>query len=399
MLQSLFSVIRKEAKKYYLILSAFLLAGCAPQYSFTALTLSETPPIIDDFSKDSLNRALSFHLDYLKNLPDQTPTPDGLTAASKQDYIDSLLLFRKLIKESNSPAHLEYLIKNHFNVYQARGRSHRPFGEMLVTGYYEPLLEGRLHKNPPFIYPLYSPPTSLIQRKIPGSSKRIKGRQDATGKFIPYWTRAEIETQGHAKGFELVYLKDPFEAFILHVQGSGKIRLKDGSIRSIHYASDNGRKYNSIGKLLVDMNKMELADVSTPSIHEYLQNHPEEQQRIFHHNKKFIFFKWEKENGPFGSLGKTLTPGRSIAVDSKILPMNMIAFLTTRRPVINAQGKVTGWKPFNRFVFPQDTGSAIKGSGRVDIFWGNGSEAEISAGVMKEKGSLYYLMKKPTSTQ
>ena len=129
------------------------------------------------------------------------------------------------------------------------------------------------------------------------------------------------------------------------------------------------------------------------TIKRYLHDHPLEQKRILRHNSKFVFFKWDKKEAE-GSLGEVLTPGRSIAVDREVLPVAAVGYLVSRRPVIDQAGAVTGWEPLRRFVLPQDSGAAIKGTGRADFFWGNGQYAEAVAGQMKEKGQLYFLVKK-----
>ena len=138
---------------------------------------------------------------------------------------------------------------------------------------------------------------------------------------------------------------------------------------------------------------MTLEEASIPSIRSYLQTHPEEQKAILHHNIKFIFFNWALDGDPVGSLGEQLTPGRSIAIDPSVLPQQTLAFMISRRPVLDQSGNIIDWIPMQRFVFPQDTGSAIQGSGRADLFWGNGTYARKAAGSMKEGGSLYFLVK------
>jgi membrane-bound lytic murein transglycosylase A len=225
------------------------------------------------------------------------------------------------------------------------------------------------------------------------SGKTLFKRRDQNNQIQPFWTRKEIEENGHAAGCELVYVKDPVDAFILHVQGSGKIQLTDGSIRSIHYAASNGLEYFSIGKLLVDQGKISLEEASIPTIRAYLVAHPEEQNTILHHNKKFIFFNWAPSGDPVGSLGEPLVAGRSIAIDPNVLPRQAFAFLISKKPELDNDGNILRWVPMQRFVFPQDTGSAIKGAGRADLYWGSGSYAKTAAGSMKEKGKLFFLVK------
>jgi membrane-bound lytic murein transglycosylase A len=264
---------------------------------------------------------------------------------------------------------------------------------MLITGYYQPLFAGSLRKTPPFLYPLYRQPASLTLRDSPHKGKMLIGRLDGTGKLVPFWTRAEIEDRNLLAGNELVYLQDPIDAFFLQIQGSGRIRLQDGSLRSVHISASNGREYKSIGKLLVDERKIPKADISMQTIRQYLRENPKETKRILQHNSKYVFFRWE-EGEPRGSLGEVLTPGRSIAIDQDALPTGAMAYIVTRRPIMDPAGTVTGWEPLGRFVLPQDSGEAIRGPGRADVFWGNGLYAETAAGLMKENGQLYFLVKK-----
>jgi membrane-bound lytic murein transglycosylase A len=167
-------------------------------------------------------------------------------------------------------------------------------------------------------------------------------------------------------------------------------------VRTVLYAGSNGRKYKSIGKLLADEGRIPLEDVTMPSIRRYLHEHLDEQQRILQYNERYIFFRLGEENeqnAVVGSMGKELTPGRSAAFDQACFPYGIPAFLSTRKPVF-ADGKISGWQPMKRFVFNQDSGSAIKGAGRLDLFLGNGPEAEAEAGVLKEQGSLYFILKR-----
>jgi len=266
---------------------------------------------------------------------------------------------------------------------------------MLVTGYYEPVFEGSLTRQDPYLTPLYSPPSSLIT--FTGKNGEIQvGRYNLDQQLVAFWSRQEIETTRELmQGNELAFLKDPFDAFLLHVQGSGKIQFPDNSIRAVHYAGSNGLEYKSIGKLLVDENAMSLEEVTVPAIRTYLQNHQDQLQRILHSNPRYIFFNWGDNLGPKGSSGEILTPGRSIALDSTALPGGSLGYLVSRVPQIGENGQIAGWRSLSRFVFPQDSGAAIKGTGRVDVFFGHGKDAEFAANHMKEDGKLYFLVKRP----
>ncbi|MBA3006605.1 MAG: transglycosylase [Desulfocapsa sp.] len=356
----------------------------------------QIPSLLDDMDSKSLITAARRHLCYLKTLPSNTAIHLGKDIYSKDWLLESMETFLAILKQKQSPAEFDQAIRENFTLYQASGRNNnRKKGEMLITGYYEPLLEGSLTKNSSFIHPLYTTPDSLLTYLDPATKKKTTGYQNPKGEKVPFWTRAEIEDGKLLAGSELVYLKDPVDAFVLHVQGSGKIRLSDGSLRAVQFAATNGREYKSIGKLLVDEEKMSREEATMPTIRQYLHQNPGEQKRILHHNPRFVFFQWnKKKDSPIGSLGLPLTAGRSIAVDPGTLPTGVMAYLVSQKPVIDQGGQLLKWEAMQRFVLPQDTGAAIKGAGRADLFWGNGYYAEIAAGNMKEQGQLYFLVKK-----
>ena len=359
----------------------------------TRIDQQEAPHLVDDAAMSSLLTAAVRHLHYLNKLPASTVTTLGSTPYPISWMQESMTSFIDILKQDPSKEELARIIAENFTIYQAGGRDQGEIGEMLFTGYYEPFLQGSLEKKAPFLYPLYAPPPTLVSIKDQASGKTLFMRRDANQQLHPFWTRKEIEEEGHAAGSELVYVKDPVGAFILHVQGSGKIQLTDGSIRSIHYAASNGREYFSIGKLLVDSGRLTLEEASIPTIRAYLRTHPDQQQAILHHNKKFIFFNWAPTGDPIGSIGEPLVAGRSIAIDPDVLPHQALAFMVSAKPVLNDEGTIDNWIPMHRFVFPQDTGSAIQGAGRADLFWGSGNYAKTAAGSMKEKGALYFLVK------
>ena len=258
-----------------------------------------------------------------------------------------------------------------------------------LTGYFEPMLEGSLTREEPFIYPLYPVPDDLVRR---GSEV---GRLE-DGRLVPYWSRREIEEQGLLDGRELAYLNDPVEAFVLQVQGSGRVRLRDGSVRRLQYAAKNGRPYRSIGRYLVERGAMELNEVSLPAISAYLKEHPEEVAETLRYNESYVFFRWgdAAQGGPLGSLGEPLTPGRSVALDQECFPAGAVALLFGRKPKFNDHDEIIGWTGMQRLVFNQDSGSAIRGPARVDLFLGHGARARATAGVMKGRGRLYFLLRK-----
>lgn len=375
---------------------SFLLLSCARQ-PITRLTPENTPLFTDHTGRSALLTAAMHHLSFLEKLPENHVIQiDGLTI-SKKRVVESARLFVDIVQSTPEPLEFNNEIRQRFTVYQASGRTNDWRGNLLATGYYEPVLPGSLEKKPPFIHPLYGVPRQLLTRtpeQSAQSDKREVGRIDVNGHFTGFWSRSEIEEENHLLGQEIVYLKDPFDAFLLHVQGSGKIQLPDGSIRSLRFAGHNGHEYKSIGKLLVDEGILDLKSVSVPALRSYLLDNPEETTRVLHHNPRYIFFSWGDDSPPQGSTGATLTAGRSVAIDRDILPEELICYLVTQSPQVDKDESILGWEEFRRFVMPQDSGAAIKGPGRVDLFYGSDTYSKIAAGVMKHKARLYFLLAK-----
>ncbi len=375
-----------------LVVPLLLLNGSCARKPAVSLAPDSYPLFTDDMAFADLQQAIDASLRYLRTLPPDMLLPVGDRRVSPGRLRASLLAFAGLIGSRPSPDILNREIRRRFEVLQATGTTgFNPGREMLVTGYFQPVFQGSLVRQPPYIHPLYTVPRDLAVRRGRAGGGRSIGRL-ADGAFLPYWSRAEIEQQGRARGNELVWLRDPMDAFVLHVQGSGLIRLTDGSLRGVHYAISNGRPYRSIGKYLVDTGRMSLADASLESIRAYIAEHPGERDEILHHNESFIFFNWSRGLDAVGNLGVRLTPGRSIAVDQRCFPAGGLAFLSSRQPTEDGSGRITGWKPLQRFVLVQDRGSAIRGPGRVDVFWGTGARAGAAAGRMKETGALYFFI-------
>ncbi len=356
------------------------------------LSTEMSPLITDDLDRESFLAALDKSIRYWQKQKGGRVVELCGIRSSSSEILGSLLLFRTVFSESTA-AELGSNLSENFQICKMNGPK-----DILVTGYYQPILQASLEKKKPFIYPLYRLPSDLIKRQTASNGKKqVQIGRFTEGKFSKYWSREEIENGQLLNGSEIAYLDDPVKVFFLHVQGSGLLQLQDGSVRSILFAGSNGREYKSIGKLLAEEGRIPLEQVTMPSISQYLHENLDEQQRILQYNKRYIFFRLGEEDGKHGvvgSMGEELTAGRSAAFDQACYPYGIPAFLETRRPVF-AGHEISAWQPLQRFVLNQDSGSAIKGPGRLDLFWGRGAEAESSAGVMKEKGSLYFFLKKP----
>jgi membrane-bound lytic murein transglycosylase A len=267
-------------------------------------------------------------------------------------------------------------------------------GQGLLTGYYEPVVSGSRHRERADQAPLYRPPADLV-RGPDGS--RLRGRADAAaaGRVAPstaapssYPTREEIETGRLLEGQELVWLDDPVEAFFLHVQGSGRVRLRDGSTMRVGFADHNGQPYFPIGRELVARGALAAGAVDADAIKAWLRAHPAEADAVMLRNRRYVFFRELPggDEGPPGSLGVALTPMRSVATDPAYVPPGALLFVDSTRP--------DDGSPLRRAVVSQDRGAAITGAARADLFWGSGDEAGRLAGLTKQPMRMWLLWPK-----
>ncbi|MBE7461660.1 MAG: murein transglycosylase A [Zoogloeaceae bacterium] len=263
--------------------------------------------------------------------------------------------------------------------------------EGLVTGYYEPLLRGSRERSKSFSHAIYGVPDDLLVVDLGElypelKNFRLRGRLDGR-RVVPYWPRAELTPQAPAlAGKALLWVADPIELFFLQVQGSGRVELPDGRRVRVGYADQNGHPYQSIGRWLVEQGELKLEDASMQGIQAWARANPKRLHELLNVNPSFVFFRELPDNGggPPGALGVPLTPGRSIAVDPRTVPLGAPVFLATTQP---ASGQ-----PMQRLVLAQDTGGAIKGAVRADFFWGFGAEAGAQAGRMRQKGEMWVLL-------
>jgi membrane-bound lytic murein transglycosylase A len=368
-----------------------------PPAALERLAPEAYPVFSDCLTYDRLSQALELNLEYLAKLPPQQLVQFGADSYPVSHICLSLEVFLAQIAQKPSVERLMAFITEHYLVYRATGRPET--GDVLFTGYYEPLLEGRRTFSKAFSVPVHSRPADLLDIDLslfaPDlAGRRIVGRQQGKT-VVPYPDRKQIRLQ---TGFNrlappIVWLRDEIDRFILQIQGSGRIDLGDGSHLWVQYAGSNGLGYRSVGRLLIDTGRISAEAMSMQAIRDYLREHPQEKDAIMDFNPRYIFFRQGQGPAP-GALGFPLTALRSIAVDPRVIPMAALAFITTDLATVDARGRITGWSPYQGFVLTQDTGSAITGPGRVDLFWGNGKAAEVGAGHLKHPGQLYFLVLK-----
>jgi membrane-bound lytic murein transglycosylase A len=257
-------------------------------------------------------------------------------------------------------------------------------GTAFATGYYEPEIRGSRTQAPGYSVPIYRKPPDLLETN-PLTGEKGRGRLDAGGQFVPYYDRTEIENGALAgRGLEIAWAADPIEIFFLQIQGSGRLRLPDGSVMRIGYAGQNGREYVGIGKLMKDRGLLGPGQTTMQGIIAWLRAHPEEGREIMRENKSFIFFHELTGPGPLGALGLPVTPRATVAADPRFVPLGAPVLLSLDRTEANGL-----W-------VAQDTGGAIKGANRFDTFWGAGEEAARIAGGMSGRGTAYVLLPKGT---
>lgn len=296
----------------------------------------------------------------------------------------SLQKFKEVLASARTPEDLHREILRHFEVYRSVGSDGE--GTVLFTGYCEPVYQGSLSQDAVYRYPLYRLPPDLA-KDLEG---KPLGRKTASG-IVPYYTREEIERNGlfEGKNLELVYLRDRFEAYVVHVQGSARIRLTDGKEMRVGYAGKTDHPYQSVGMALVDEGKILRQELSLKRLKDFFQEHPEELERVLWRNPCYVFFT-ENAEGPVGSLNVVLVPFRSIATDKSVFPRGCLAYVETVIPGKKSQG-LHEKEEFRSFVLDHDTGGAIRSAGRADLFMGTGPEAEERAGHVYAEGRLYYL--------
>ncbi len=261
--------------------------------------------------------------------------------------------------------------------------------KVLITGYFEPILQASYRKTEEFKVPIYAPPSDLVQVYLPLFDKTLPNKslwgRIYNGRLIPYFTREEIEKRIKEKKLNakaIAWLKSPIDLLVLQIQGSAILDI-DGTKRFIHYAASNGRPYVSIGRILLDKGILSFNKLSWQSIREWAKENPEIFSKILKKNPRYIFFKWEK-NGPLGSLGLPLVPMRTIAMDHTIYPSFLIVFVTIK----------TKTKRMNLITINFDQGAAIKGYRRIDLYCGSGKAAGALAGSLKCYSKVYFLVPK-----
>ncbi|NIQ98059.1 MAG: murein transglycosylase A [Desulfuromonadales bacterium] len=343
---------------------------------------TKTPPLqpvgwddVDGWEGDDPRRALQAFLGSCRVLSRRSEWSNACTDAGLVDPDDS--------------GSIRLFFEDHFIPY----RVYNPDGTATgtVTGYYVPELAGSREKKGEYAYPLYAVPDNLLVVDLGDvypslKDYRLRGRLEGN-RVVPYFSRAEIDSgKADIDAEVLFWVKNPVDLFFLQIQGSGRIRLEDGTVITVNYGNQNGHPYRSIGRELIARGEMSIDNMSLQAIKKWARENPAKVRDIFDHNPSYVFFRElpESQYSPPGSLGVPLTAGRSLAVDRRVVPLGAPVFLSTTWP--NSD------QPLRRLMVAQDTGGAIKGAVRSDFFWGFGDDAGALAGKMKQDGAMWVLL-------
>lgn len=359
---------------------------------------SEFPYFTDDMSRRSLLLAVDRQLKVL-NLGD----PDqrlrlGSRLVTRGQLKETLRAFRRLLTKNLSPAAFNRAVHEQFEIIEA-GKGRPGNRRMHFTGYYTPIIDASRHRTAKYRYPLYRKPAQFPTRTVnweePSTGNRDYGFHAGAGPASLMLTRKEIDGDFalQDRNLEIAWLEDDLDRYFLHIQGSGYLRFTDGTVQSVRFDGSNQHPYKSIGRQMIRDGVITEDEGNMQGIKRYFRRHPEDIQRYLFQNRRYIFFDLS-DQGPTGSVGVELVPGRSIATDKTLYPGGGLAFITARKPVLDANNRIAGWQEFSRFVLDQDTGSAIKGPGRADLYFGVGEGAGAAAGHYYQPGRIVYLLKK-----
>ena len=290
----------------------------------------------------------------------------------------SLVRFRQLLVTAKSPEELQQAVESEFAFYQSVGKDNQ--GTVGFTGYFVPTYQASRVPNAEYRYPLYRKPSNFDNWRKPHPTRvQLEGKDGLQG------------NKSVLAGHEIVWLRDRMEAFLVQVQGSAKLQLTDGTQMSITYGGSTNYSYTSVGGELVKDGIFPEEELTLPRLLAYFEAHPQELDNYIPRNNRFIFFYETAHKPPNGSLSVPVTAERSIATDKSLMPPGALALIQAPIPQVSLTGALET-REVTRYVLDQDTGSAIKGAGRVDVFLGSGELAGDRAGLLNGAGKLYYLL-------
>lgn len=355
------------------------------QLALTKITPAEYPEFsLQQTDIPRLNRALDYSIDYMKKPSSRAFFP--YLDITYDRAVATLAALKQIINDPSQRSDINQVIRARFDVYKSIGAPDPNkggyTGKVLFTGYYTPIYDASLIQTGEYRYPLYKRPADLLT----DPTGTMASRRTPDGKYVLYYTRGQIEHSDVLKGDELVWLKSRWDAYVITVQGSAILHLRNGKTLEIGYAGNNGFPYTSPGKQMLADGVIPEGQLSLRGLAEYFNAHPEAMDKYLDINQRFVFFT-ERPGGPFGCLNEPVTPFATIATDKAVYPRALMAFLIVPLPT-DEMGHTA---PYRGFMMDQDAGGAIRASGRSDIYMGIGDEAGKIAGHQLQQGELYYL--------
>lgn len=357
-----------------------------PELALEPIEFAEVP----GWTEDSLAEAVPALLRSCARLgtfaADRPIGPDGL-AGTAGDWRDLCSAARGVRGDQAARRFFE----KHFAVYLA---SDRGDDQARFTGYYEALMRGARKKGGAYQWPIYRRPPELVMVHLDDWHQRANPRRVAgmvkAGRLHPYYTRKQIADGALAgRGLELFWVTDPVDAFFAQIQGSGIVELPGGKRVRVGYAGKNGHTYTAIGRVLIARGELTPAEMSMQAIRSWLDDHPGQVHELLNQNEAFVFFEAESRPGAIGAQSVVLTPERSVAIDPRYIPLSAPLFVVTEVPDPDAPERFLPWR---KLVIAQDTGGAIRGPTRGDLFFGAGERAFAMAGRLKSIGRTYLLL-------
>ncbi|MFA5162383.1 MAG: MltA domain-containing protein [Elusimicrobiales bacterium] len=383
------------------IAAVFVFSGCVvfrrphpPKSAFVQVPAALAPRFADVKDRAGLIEAAQNSLYYVQaskqalyTIGDRQVSP-AMLAATLREFI-------KTLKQAKNGDELAALVADKFDVYRSVGSDGK--GAVLFTSYYEPVFKASRTRTDEYKYPLYRRPDDLVDADLEEFGDKYKGEGIAgrveKSRLRPYFSREQIES-GKAlegRGLEIAWLQNRLDVMDLHIEGSARLEFDDGSVLRANYDGTNNLPFRGPMSALVKSGV--LPPDTDPK--EYVAKHPEIEQWLMATNPRYTFFKLEKiSGGPAGTYGGALTAGRSIAVDTKHVPLGALAFVDGPMPRFDGEGKLVEVARVGKFALCQDTGGAIKGPGHIDYYAGAGLDAGRFASKLKHDGSVYLLLLK-----
>jgi membrane-bound lytic murein transglycosylase A len=407
-------VIRQLGKILFAVL-LISLAGCGiltdkdqvevQKPALEKLAKDRYPDFSDSLDFSGFLAALDQSLVYYNRLPGSRVVDFGPDQYQAGHMIESLKTLRAFLETDPLPSDVNRFVRERFHVYASTANDKN---QVLFTGYFEPTYNGSLIPDERFQYPLYPVPEDLVEIDLAKFSDRYQGHDRLRGRVsgnqvVPYFSRKQINEK---RDFNLhappvAWLENRVDRFFLEIQGSGRIRTPEDEIVRIQYAGTNGNPYRAIGRYLIDNQEIDQEQMSMQAIRQWLEDNPHRMDEVLHYNDSMVFFRIGS-GGPFGNINVTLTPLRSMATDHRIFPKGAPGFIETRLPDLfptgssgtQDPGNPESWPLVSLFVMNQDTGGAIRGPGRADLFCGSDDYARFAAGHMNVRGRMYFLVMK-----